>query len=93
MFPYDATIVERLRAAGAIAVAKLAMVELAGGLGYRYASASVSGPGRNPWDTTRWTRGWSSGAGGAVAQYGAGFLQRAWSWKAHFPMLARPIDR
>jgi aspartyl-tRNA(Asn)/glutamyl-tRNA(Gln) amidotransferase subunit A len=43
------------------------MVELAGGLGYRYAGASVSGPGRNPWDTTRWTGGSSSGAGGAVA--------------------------
>jgi aspartyl-tRNA(Asn)/glutamyl-tRNA(Gln) amidotransferase subunit A len=67
MFDRDATVVRKLREAGAILLGKLAMVELAGGLGYRYAGASVSGPGRNPWDTTRWTGGSSSGAGGAVA--------------------------
>jgi aspartyl-tRNA(Asn)/glutamyl-tRNA(Gln) amidotransferase subunit A len=67
MFNKDATVVRKLRDAGAVLLGKLAMVELAGGLGYRYAGASVSGPGRNPWDTTRWTGGSSSGAGGAVA--------------------------
>jgi aspartyl-tRNA(Asn)/glutamyl-tRNA(Gln) amidotransferase subunit A len=63
----DATVVTRLREAGAILVAKLAMVELAGGAGYRYASASLQGPGKNPWDEKRWTGGSSSGSGAAVA--------------------------
>jgi aspartyl-tRNA(Asn)/glutamyl-tRNA(Gln) amidotransferase subunit A len=46
---------------------KLAMVELAGGPSYRYASASLTGPGLNPWDTTRWSGGSSSGSAIAVA--------------------------
>src|SRR5262245_26449889 len=36
-FDYDATVIERLRAAGAVLCAKLAMVELAGGMGYNNA--------------------------------------------------------
>ena len=47
--------------------AKLAMVELAGGGGYRYPSASLQGPGRNPWNTERWSGGSSSGSAAAVA--------------------------
>ena len=43
------------------------MVELAGGGGYRYASASLHGPGLNPWDRHRWSGGSSSGSGSAVA--------------------------
>ncbi len=46
---------------------KLAMVELAGGGGYRMASESVSGPGLNPWDLSRWSGGSSSGSAAAVA--------------------------
>ncbi|HEV3257140.1 MAG TPA: amidase [Gemmataceae bacterium] len=64
---HDATVVRRLRAAGAVLVAKLAMVELAGGLGYNHADASFTGPGRNPWDTAYWSGGSSSGPGAAVA--------------------------
>jgi aspartyl-tRNA(Asn)/glutamyl-tRNA(Gln) amidotransferase subunit A len=63
----DATVIERLHAAGAVLVAKLAMVELAGGGGYDYASASLHGPGLNPWDLRRWSGGSSSGSGSAVA--------------------------
>ncbi len=66
VFDYDATVVERLRGAGAVLVAKLAMVELAGAGNYAYAAASLTGPGRNPWDPQRWTGGSSSGSGAAV---------------------------
>ena len=44
----DATVVRRLRDAGAVLCAKLAMVELAGGMGYNQAFASFTGPGANP---------------------------------------------
>jgi len=66
-FDEDATVIAKLRRAGAVLAAKLAMVELAGGGGYRYPSASLQGPGRNPWNTDRWSGGSSSGSGSAVA--------------------------
>lgn len=66
-FDYDATVVKRLRDAGAILVAKLAMVELAGGMGYNHAEASLTGAGRTPWNTNYWSGGSSSGPGAAVA--------------------------
>src|SRR5207249_11220862 len=43
------------------------MEELAGGGGYRYAAASLTRPGINPWDRSRWSGGSSSGPGSAVA--------------------------
>lgn len=64
---YDATVIRRLADAGAILVGKLAMVELAGGGGYEYATASLHGPGLNPWNTGHWAGGSSSGSGSAVA--------------------------
>ena len=67
VFDYDATVVRRLRQAGAVLVAKLAMVELAGGLGYRQPDASFTGPGINPWCGATWSGGSSSGSGSAVA--------------------------
>lgn len=67
VFDYNATVVNRLQRARAILIGKLSMVELAGGGGYRYASASLQGPGLNPWDRTRWSGGSSSGSGSAVA--------------------------
>ena len=67
MFERDATVIRRLREAGAVLLGKCAMVEFAGCLGYRFADASTSGPGRNPWDRARWTGGSSSGSGAAVA--------------------------
>lgn len=66
-FDYDATIVRRLEQAGAILVGKLAMVELAGGMGYNQANASFTGPGINPWNQQAWSGGSSSGSGAAVA--------------------------
>ena len=66
-FAQDATAIRKLRRAGAVLAAKLAMVELAGGGGYRYPSASLQGPGRNPWNVARWSGGSSSGSGAAVA--------------------------
>ncbi len=63
----DATAITRMRAAGAVLVAKLAMIELAGGGGYRTAGASIDGPCLNPWETTRWSGGSSSGSAAAVA--------------------------
>ncbi|MCW5976949.1 MAG: amidase [Bryobacteraceae bacterium] len=67
VFDYDATVIDKLEGAGAVLTGKLAMVELAGGGGYRYPSASMTGPGLNPWDVTRWSGGSSSGSGAAVA--------------------------
>ena len=67
VFDHDATVVRRLREAGAVLVAKLAMVELAGGLGYRQPDASFTGPGINPWGSATWSGGSSSGSGSAVA--------------------------
>jgi len=67
VFEFDATVVEKLRAAGAVLVAKLAMVELAGGMGYNNADASFTGPGLTPWNTKFWSGGSSSGPGAAVS--------------------------
>jgi Asp-tRNA(Asn)/Glu-tRNA(Gln) amidotransferase A subunit family amidase len=71
MLKGDAMVVRRLREAGAVLCAKLAMVELAGGMGYNQAFASFTGPGKSPWDLTRWSGGSSSGPGSAV---GAGLV-------------------
>jgi len=66
-FESDATVIRKLADAGAILTAKLAMVELAGGMGYNNADASFTGPGLNPWNTGYWSGGSSSGPGSAVA--------------------------
>src|SRR6266481_8592785 len=67
VFDYNATVIDKLAGVGSVIVGKLSMVELAGGGGYRYASASLTGPGLNPWDRTRWSGGSSSGSAAAVA--------------------------
>jgi aspartyl-tRNA(Asn)/glutamyl-tRNA(Gln) amidotransferase subunit A len=66
-FDYDATIVTRLREAGAVLLGKLAMIELAGGMGYNQADASFTGACRTPWNTGFWSGGSSSGPGAATA--------------------------
>jgi aspartyl-tRNA(Asn)/glutamyl-tRNA(Gln) amidotransferase subunit A len=64
---FDATAIRRLEEAGAVLCAKLAMVELAGGMGYRQPNAAFTGPGINPWSPEAWSGGSSSGSGSAVA--------------------------
>jgi AtzE family amidohydrolase len=60
----DATLIERLEAAGAILVGALNMGEYA----YDFTGENVhDGPSRNPHDTLRMTGGSSGGSGGAVA--------------------------
>jgi aspartyl-tRNA(Asn)/glutamyl-tRNA(Gln) amidotransferase subunit A len=66
-FGEDATVVKKLREAGAILVAKLAMIELAGGMGYNEAHASWTGACKTPWNENYWSGGSSSGPGAAVA--------------------------
>ncbi|MBM3944574.1 MAG: amidase [SAR202 cluster bacterium] len=67
VFDYDAAVIERLDAAGAVLTAKLSMVELAGGAGYRHPNASFTGPGISPWNLNGWSGGSSSGSGSAVS--------------------------
>jgi len=67
VFDYDATVITRLRDAGAVLLGKLAMVELAGGMGYNNPDASFTGPGRSPWNPDHWSGGSSSGSGAATA--------------------------
>ncbi len=80
VFDFDATVIRRLQQAGAILIGKLAMVELAGGMGYRYAAASLTGAGRNPWNPERWSGGSSSGSGVAVAAGLVGFAIGTETW-------------
>lgn len=73
VFDYDATVLSKLSGTGAVLIGKLAMVELAGGGGYDDPAASVTGPGLNPWNVSRWAGGSSSGSGAAVAAGLVGF--------------------
>lgn len=79
-FDFDATVIRKLEAAGAVLIGKAAMIELAGGMGYRYASASATGPAKNPWNTNCWTCGSSSGSGAIVAAGLAAFAIGTETW-------------
>lgn len=80
VFPYDATVIEHLNRVGAVLLGKAAMIELAGGMNYRFASASLQGESKNPWDTTCWTCGSSSGSGTIVAAGLAAFAIGTETW-------------
>jgi Asp-tRNA(Asn)/Glu-tRNA(Gln) amidotransferase A subunit family amidase len=67
IFDYDATVVERLEAAGAVLVAKLSMGELAMG------DVWFGGLTRNPWKPTQGASGSSAGPGSATAAGLVGF--------------------
>lgn len=79
-FDFDATVIRKLNAAGAVLLGKAAMIELAGGMGYRYASASATGAAKNPWNTDHWTCGSSSGSGAIMASGLAAFAIGTETW-------------
>jgi aspartyl-tRNA(Asn)/glutamyl-tRNA(Gln) amidotransferase subunit A len=80
VFDYDATVIDHLRRTGAVLLGKAAMIELAGGMGYRFASASLQGAAKNPWNSSCWTCGSSSGSGAIVAAALAGFAIGTETW-------------
>jgi len=80
VFDYNATVIEHLNSVGAVMLGKASMIELAGGMGYRFASASLQGEAKNPWDTACWTCGSSSGSGAIVAAGLAAFAIGTETW-------------
>src|SRR5437667_6187849 len=80
VFDYNATVIDHLHGVGAVMVGKASMIELAGGMGYRFASASLQREAKNPWDTTCWTCGSSSGSGAIVAAGLAAFAIGTETW-------------
>ncbi|HVL40197.1 MAG TPA: amidase, partial [Fimbriimonadaceae bacterium] len=66
VFEFDSTVVRRLQDAGGVLVAKLSMIELAGGGNYNVPWASAEGACLSAFDKKRWAGGSSSGSGAAA---------------------------
>lgn len=66
VFNFDATAVARLQAAGGVLLAKLSMIEIAGGGNYNIPAASATGACLSAFDKKRWAGGSSSGSGPAA---------------------------
>src|SRR6202007_1682954 len=79
-FDYNATVIDHLNNVGAVMIGKAAMIELAGGMNYRFASASLQGAQKNPWNASCWTCGSSSGSGAIVAAGLAAFAIGTETW-------------
>jgi aspartyl-tRNA(Asn)/glutamyl-tRNA(Gln) amidotransferase subunit A len=79
-FDFDATVIRKLNDAGAVLLGKAAMIELAGGMGYRFASASATGAAKNPWNQDYWTCGSSSGSGAIMGAGLAAFAIGTETW-------------
>jgi aspartyl-tRNA(Asn)/glutamyl-tRNA(Gln) amidotransferase subunit A len=79
-FDYDANVIRRLSDAGAVLIGKAAMIELAGGMGYRFGTASISGGAKNPWNEACWTCGSSSGSGAIASAALAAFAIGTETW-------------
>jgi len=100
VFDYNATVIDHLKGVGAVMIGKASMIELAGGMGYRFASASLQDEAKNPWDTTCWTCGSSSGSGAIVAAGLAAFAIGTETWgsiialrpSAELAVCGRPTD-
>jgi aspartyl-tRNA(Asn)/glutamyl-tRNA(Gln) amidotransferase subunit A len=80
VFDYDAAVIEHLNRVGAVMLGKASMIELAGGMGYRFASASLQGAAKNPWNMGCWTCGSSSGSSAIVAAGLAPFAIGTETW-------------
>jgi Asp-tRNA(Asn)/Glu-tRNA(Gln) amidotransferase A subunit family amidase len=74
VFDEDATVIRRLREAGAVLVAKLSMGELAWG------DVWFGGTTKNPWDTSQGSSGSSAGSASATSAGLVGFSIRTETW-------------
>ncbi len=73
VFSFDASVVKKLRNSGAVLIAKLALIELAGGGNYNMPGASATGACLSAHDKARWAGGSSSGSGASTALGLVGF--------------------
>src|SRR3954454_19032419 len=79
-FDRDAAVIRKLHDAGAILIGKAAMIELAGGMGYRFGTASITGGAKTRWKDTGCTCDSSSGGGPIASAAFAAFAIGTETW-------------